>query len=66
MVLFSGPGGTRGSFRWLVFQEGTTENKSKDPEKTKSFSPPSFRTFPHITLDFLSCTPEIELEKRKD
>lgn len=30
VVLFSGPGGTRGSFRWLVFQEGTTENKSKD------------------------------------
>lgn len=66
MVLFSGPGGAQGSPHWLVFKEGTIGNEGKDPEKTKSLSPPSFRTFPHLSLDFLACTPEIELEERKD
>lgn len=65
MVLFSDPRGAGPPS--AVFKKRTIEHESKDPDRTESFLPPRVRTFPHIALDFLPCTPERESwEKSKD
>ena len=58
-------GRTGGSFHGLIFEEGP-QRRSQDSERVKSFSPPSFHTFPRISLDPISHTHETQLKKRKD
>lgn len=53
------------SLFWGLLPGRATENKSKDPEREKAFSPPSFPTFPRLPLDRISRTPKIGLKKRK-